>query len=82
MLFKGMEIINGNQLEPGSFYNLEHHGSRVIKKRNGKKETRVQVIALELHEDVSEEDFVAEIRVFCDRNGRRRAQEVNGGLGH
>ncbi len=76
MLFKGMEITNSSELQPGDFYSLVKAGTRTINKRDGSKKRVRQVTAEADGNDVSR-DFVARVRVYRDRHGRRRVQEIS-----
>jgi hypothetical protein len=75
MLVNGNEIANVDELESGKTYYLKLvEAVRVINHRNGTQGHRQVVEAVEQKHDG--DDYVARIRVFRDRSGRRRAQIV------
>ena len=73
MLFQGMEIENGKELQPGNFYYLVRRPSRTVNKRDGTTKEQPRVRALP-NGETPPEDSIGKIRVFRDRMGRHRAE--------
>lgn len=75
MLVKGNEIVNSENLEAGQTYYLRETGDvRVINRRELPKLKRPQVEAVS--ERINGGRYLAKIRIYRDRTGRRRAQVV------
>jgi len=76
MLVKGNEIVNVEELEVGQTYYLRDTGDvRVINHRDRHQPTErplVEAVTTRQNGD----SYIARIRVFRDRSGRRRAQVV------
>jgi len=75
MLFKGVEIENGDELQPGNFYYLVPVDARVVQKRDGSqyKQPRVRATLKK------SPDAHGRIRVYRDRSGRRRTEAARWG---
>ncbi len=73
MVIRGMEVVNSDDLDPGTMYYLVQSGERTTRKRGGNESKKILLVR---GVKSTTKDPVCRVRVYRDRSARKRLQLI------